>query len=95
MFKGKIYLSKKEGDKEEKIEQEFDNEKEFDAFIEKNPDLRQLRDFQWTPVRWPDSLLGMRSFFEEAEKEEKFDILSEMERDMNQLFERSRKLLGK
>ena len=99
MFKGKVYLSKKEGDKEEKIEKEFNNEKDFDAFIDKNPDLKKLRDFKWEPVRWPmlagfDDLfkdikkLGDRSVFEEAVKE-----MEKMEKEMEKLFQKTKKLL--
>lgn len=99
MFKGKVYLSKKEGDKQEKIEREFDNEKDFDAFIDKNPDLKKLRDFKWETIRWPmlagfDDFfkdlgrLGDQSVLEEAEME-----MERMEKEMGKLFQKTRKLL--
>jgi hypothetical protein len=65
MFKGKVSLYKNVGGKEERIEKEFDNEKEFDAFVSKHPDFKALRD--WKPVRWPE-FDGLQAFFEEADR---------------------------
>ena len=96
MFKGKVYLYRKEGEKEEKIEKDFNNEKDFNAYIDKNPDLKTLREFKWEPIKWPalsgfdDFLKDMKgsTFLKEIEKD-----INKMEKDMELLFNKSRKLL--
>jgi len=94
MFKWKVYLSKKEGDKEEKIEREFDNENEFDTFIDKNPDLKALQMHKWTPITWPDTFLDVQKYFDTIMgREDKTSLLDEMEEDMKRFLDTSRKLL--
>lgn len=101
MFKWKVHLYKNVDGKEEEIKKEFDNEKEFNAFVDKNPELKKLQDFKWEPIKWP-SLTGFRDFFDDAKKlwNDKFikeieQDFEKMEREMKSLFDRSRKLLGK
>jgi len=96
MFKGKVYLYRKEGEKEEKIEKDFNNEKDFNAYIDKNPNLKELREYKWEPIKWP-ALSGFDDFFKEIKgttffKEIEKDI-NKMEKDMELLSNKSRKLL--
>ncbi|MCK9272998.1 hypothetical protein M0P65_05620 [Candidatus Gracilibacteria bacterium] len=96
MFKGKVYLYRKEGKKEEKIEKDFNNEKDFNAYIDKNPNLKELCEYKWEPIKWP-ALSGFDDFFKEIKgttffKEIEKDI-NKMEKDMELLFNKSRKLL--
>ena len=95
MFKWKVYLSRKEGDKEEKIEREFDKEEEFNAFIDKNPDLKSLQSHKWMPITWSDTLLDFQRYIDSTIWEDRADIIDEMERDMERFIEKSRKLLLK
>lgn len=101
MFKGKVHLYKNVDGKEEEIKKEFDNEKEFDAFVDKNPELKKLRDFKWESIKWP-SLSGFKDFFEDVRKLWDASFMKEIEKDfekmekeMKSLFERSKKLLKK
>lgn len=94
MFKGQVHLYKNVDGKEEEVKKDFDNEKDFDEFVDKNPELKKLREFEWEPIRWP-SLTGLNEFFSEAERLGKTSILDDMEAEMKALFDRSRKLLGK
>lgn len=95
MFKWKVYLSKKEGDKEEKIEREFDNENEFNQFINKNPDLKALKEHKWKPITWPDTFLDVQRYLDSSVFDDREDILDEMEKDMERFISASRKLLAK
>lgn len=101
MFKWKVHLYKNIDGKEEEIKKDFDNEKDFDAFIDKNPELKKLQEFKWEPIKWP-ALSSFKDFFEDTKDFWDTDILKEleddfekMEKEMKSLFERSRKLLGK
>lgn len=101
MFKGKVHLYKNVDGKEEEVKKEFDNEKEFNAFVDKNQELKKLRDFKWEPIRWP-SISGFKDLFEDAKGIKDVDFLKEIEKDfekmekeMKSLFDRSRKLLKK
>ena len=95
MFRWKVYLSKKEGDKEEKIEREFNNENQFNNFIDKNPDLKALKEYKWKLITWPDTFLDVQNYLDSSLHEDKEDIIDEMEKDMARFISASRKLLTK
>lgn len=67
MFKGKVHLYKNVDGKEEEIKKTFDNEKEFDAFIDKNPEFKKLQEFQWEPIKWP-ALSGFKELFDDTRR---------------------------
>lgn len=67
MFKGKIHLYKNVDGKEEEVKKEFNNEKEFNTFIDKNPELKKLQDFEWEPIRWP-ALSSFKDLFENTRR---------------------------
>lgn len=90
MFKGKVHLYRNVDGKETELKREFDDKKDFDAFVENNPELKELRD--WKPVRWP-SLANLGRLFDEFEKLGKRDFLEDIEKEMSELFEKSKKLL--
>lgn len=90
MFKGKVHVYKNVDGKETEIKKEFDDEKEFDAFVAANPELREMS--EWKTPRWP-SFWRLDRLFREFEELGKGDLLDEMEDEMKELFERSRKLL--
>ncbi|EKE26666.1 MAG: hypothetical protein ACD_4C00200G0004 [uncultured bacterium (gcode 4)] len=92
MFSGKIYVYKNINGKKEEIIKEFDNEKDFDDFIEKNPSLKKI---DFPVVRWPRSLFDIKWLIEEAEKNNNRLWINEIEEDLDRIFEKSRKLLRK
>lgn len=94
MFKGQIHLYKNVDGKEEEVKKDFDNERDFDEFVDKNPELKKLREFKWEPIKWP-ALTGMNDFFTEAERLGRTSIIDDMEKEIKSIFDRSRKLLGK
>lgn len=101
MFKWKVHLYKNVNGKEEEIKKTFDNEKEFNVFLDKNPELKKLQEFKWESVKWP-SLSGFKDFFEDTKRLWDTSFMKEMEKDfekmekeMKSLFEKSKKLLGK
>lgn len=67
MFKGKVHLYKNVDGKEEEIKKNFDNEKEFNAFVDKNPELKKLQEFKWKPIKWP-SLSGFKDLLEDTKR---------------------------
>jgi hypothetical protein len=100
MFKGKIYLYKNINWKEEKVEKDFDNQDEFNKYIEKNPELKKLeKDFE--KIEFPKSFEEMRNFLDDFDKKFFWDIekkkwfFDEVSTDFEKLFKKSQKLLGK
>lgn len=93
MFKGKVRVYKNINWKEESFKKTFNNEKDFNHFIEKNPDLKELAN--WEATKLPDHLFDINSFFDEAYQLWNHDFFKEMETDMKKLFDKSKKLLGK
>jgi len=67
MFKGKVHLYKNVDGKEEEIKKEFTNEKEFNTFVDKYPELKKLQYFKWEPIKWP-SLSGFKDLFEDTKR---------------------------
>lgn len=92
MFTGRISLYKNIGGKEERFEKTFRDQKKFDEFVEKNPDLKNLRD--WKPFDWPEPLLGVSDLFRELEAIKDQSLFSAMEKEAQAFFKRSKKLLS-
>lgn len=92
MFKGKIHLYRNVDGKKEELSREFDSEKDFQAFLDKSPELKKFRDTEWSTPRWP-VLSDFSQLFENFERLGKDDLLGDLEKDLNSLFERSKKLL--
>ena len=63
MFKWKIYVYKNVNGKEEKIEREFDNPKDFQAFAQQN-DVLQYEDMQM-PRLWLWDRVNLNNYFED------------------------------
>ena len=93
MFKWKVYMYKDVNWKKEELSREFDNEKDFQKFIDKNPSLKELKDFPFKNIDWPESLADLRWFFSWALLEGKKDFVDEIEKDLKKVFEKSKKLL--
>ncbi len=93
MFEWKIRIYKNIDWKEKSVSKEFDNEKKFNEFIDKNPDLKSFKD--WENIKWPESLFDMNLFFEEAKRLWNKDYFKEMERELDRLIDKSKKLLWK
>jgi len=93
MFKWSIRIYKNISWKEECVNKEFDNEKDFDKFIIKNPDLKSLND--WESLNIPDSLFDLNEFFENALSEWNTKFFKEMEKDLDILAKKWKKLLWK
>lgn len=93
MFKGKVRIYKNVNWKEHHFKKNFHNEKDFNDFIERSPDLKDFRD--WEKITWSENLLWINNFFDEAYELGNQNFLKEMEEDIKRLFDKSRKLLGK
>ena len=74
------------------MKKEFDNEKDFNTFVDKNSELKKLRELKWDPIEWP-ALSGLNSLFDEAKHLGQTNIFDEIEMEMKSLFDRSKKLL--
>ncbi|MFZ2256362.1 MAG: hypothetical protein WAW59_07285 [Patescibacteria group bacterium] len=101
MFKGTVHLYKNVDGKEEEVKKDFDDEKDFNSFVEKNPELKKLQDFDWEPIKWP-ALSGFKDFFDDTKRFGDKSFMKELEKDfermekeMKSLFDRSKKLLTK
>lgn len=93
MFKWKVRVYKNIDWKEESVSKDFDNEIDFNAFIDKNPDLKELK--KWESIKWSESLFDINWFFEEAKKIWNNNFFKEMEKDLDNLITKSKKLLWK
>lgn len=99
MFKGKVYLYKNMNWKEERVEKDFNNQKDFEDYVNRNPELKKLES-SFEEVKFPKSFDDMKRFFDEMDKklfwkEEKKSIFDELSDDFNRLYEKSKKLIGK
>lgn len=98
MFKWKVYLYKNINGKEEKVEKDFDNQEDFNEYIEKNPELKKLEK-SFEDIKFPKSFEDVKSFFDDIDKrfiwefEERKGFFDELSSDFENLFEKSRKLL--
>lgn len=93
MFKWKVRVYKNIDWKEESVSKEFDNENDFNEFIDKNPELKSLN--KWEDIKWPESLFNISWFFDEAKRLWNTNFFKEIEKDLDSLIEKSRKLLWK
>ncbi len=100
MFKWKVYLYKNMNGKEEKVEKEFDNQDDFDKYIEQNPELKKMeKDFE--KIDFPKSFNEMKKFFDDFDTKVFWDtrkkkwFFDELSNDFEKLFEKSQKLLEK
>ncbi|MDD2566338.1 MAG: hypothetical protein PHZ26_04595 [Candidatus Gracilibacteria bacterium] len=93
MFKGKIYVYKSVNGKKEEISKEFDTEKEFEDFLDKNPSLKIPEKFGFETLKWPKSLFDLKGFLEEAEILGEKKWIKEIEKDLNEIFKKTDKLL--
>lgn len=66
MFKGKVRIYKNVDGKEHHFKKNFHNEKDFDTFVNNNPDLKDLKN--WEASKWPSHLFDINNFFDEAYK---------------------------
>lgn len=93
MFKGKVKIYKNIDGKEERVFKSFDNEKDFNAFIEKNQDLK---DFQkWDHLKWWDSMFDIKWFFDDAKRIGDMSFFKEMQDNLEKMLEETKKLLWK
>ena len=93
MFKGKIYVYKNVNGKNEEMSKEFDDEKAFNEFIEKNPSLKEFNHIKIWELKWPRSLFDLRWFFEDAELLWQKKWIKETEKELDKIFEKSKNLL--
>jgi len=100
MFKWKVYLYKNIDGKEEKVEKEFDNQDNFNKYVEQNPELKKMeKDFE--KIEFPKSFVDMKKFFDDFDKKFFWDIdkkkwfFDQLNGDFEKLFEKSKKLLEK
>lgn len=93
MFKWKIKIYKNIDWKEERVFKIFHNEKDFNSFIEKNQDLKDFK--SWEHIKWPDTLFDIKWFFSEAERLWNTDFFKEMNKELETLLEKGKKLLWK
>ena len=59
------------------MKKEFDNEKDFNTFVDKNSELKKLRELKWDPIEWP-ALSGLNSLFDEAKHLGQTNIFDEI-----------------
>lgn len=93
MFKWNIRIYKNINWKEEFINKEFTNEKKFNKFIDSTPELKEIKN--WETSEWPKSLFDINWFFDKAWKLWNRDFFKKMEKDLNELVKKWRKLLKK
>jgi len=93
MFKGKVRVYKNVNGTDVSFKKTFDNEKDFNHFVENNPDLKQLKN--WEEFKLPAYFLDLNNMFEEAYKLEKNSFFDDLEMDFKNLYDKSKKLLGK
>lgn len=93
MFKWSVRIYKNINWKEECVNKEFNNEKDFDKFISKNPDLKTLGD--WENMSIPESFYNINDLFEEALIMGNVKFFKDIEKDLDNLVGKSKKLLWK
>jgi hypothetical protein len=93
MFKAKVRIYKNVNWEKHHFKKNFHDEKSFNEFVDKNPDLKALND--WELSNWPDNLFEINNFFDEAFRLWNKNFFKEMEEDVKKMFEKSKKLLEK
>jgi hypothetical protein len=100
MFKWKVYLYKNINGKEEKIEKNFNDEKEFNDYIASNPELKKLEN-QWKEIKFPDTFKEVRKMFDDFdlrlfwEDKDKKWFFNELSEDFKKLSNKAKKLIWK
>lgn len=93
MFKGKVRLYRNINWKEESINKEFNNEKDFNAFVESNPEFKNL--WSWEPISIQDDLSDINNLFEEASSSWQKSFFDGIKDELKKLKDKSKKLLWK
>lgn len=99
MFKGKVYLYKNINWVEVKKEKDFNNEDEFNKYVENNPDLKKLNT-NFENIDFPKSFSDMRKFFDDFDnnffwnEEKRKWYFKELSSDFEKMLEKSKKFLG-
>lgn len=83
--------------KEEKVEKDFDNQRDFEEYVNKNSELKKLQS-SFEEIRFPKSFDDIKRYFDEMDKklfwkEERKSMFDELSEDFNKMYDKSKKLL--